>query len=54
MRPAPGEQDDGLEQRRLARGVRTDDQLRTAAERRVQIGIAPQVPDRDPVEDRSN
>jgi hypothetical protein len=32
MGAAPCEQDDPLEERRLARGVRADDQLRTGAE----------------------
>jgi hypothetical protein len=48
--PAPGQQDDRLEERRLAGGIRPDDQLRTATELGVKRGIRPQVEDRDPAE----
>ena len=47
VRAAPGQQDDRLEQARLAGRVRAPDELRAGAERRVERRVAPQVEQAD-------
>jgi hypothetical protein len=47
MRSAPGEQDHGLEERGLARGVRAPDDVRPGPEPRLQRGIASEVEEAD-------
>ena len=50
--PAQRQQDDGLEQSRLAGGVRAPDELRPGPELEVQRGVAPEIPDRPGAEER--
>jgi len=50
MRPTPGQQDDPLEQAGLARGIRTDDELRTGPEGRLQRGVSAEVEQADGIE----
>ncbi len=49
---APGQQDDGLEQARLAGRVGTVDELGARPEGDVEGGVAAQIADRDPAQDR--
>ncbi len=52
VRPPQRQQDDGLEQRRLAGRVRTPDQLRPGPELEVERGVAPEIPDRQGSKER--
>ncbi len=52
VRPSPGEQDDRLEQAGLASGVRTVDELRAAAERRLELGVTADVAEGEGAEQR--
>ena len=50
MGSAPGQQDDPFEQARLARGVRTNDELRPRPEGRVERGVPAEVKQADGIE----
>jgi hypothetical protein len=52
MAATPGEQDDRLEEARLAGGVRTEDQLRAGLEDGVERGVPAKVADGEAPQDR--
>jgi hypothetical protein len=49
---APRQQDDGLDQTRLAGRIRTGNEMRPWSERRVKRGVSPEVADRDRIKHR--
>ena len=54
MRPAPGEEHHRLQQARLARRIRTPDDVRARAERRIEGRVAPEVEQADGLEQGSS